>query len=130
MMKRMVLSLPNIIKTRKVANHVSIKSFRLPLESLDILDILDILESGHLQSLQFFQNFQSPTVRFSLQKTVSPIGECAILPMERRRSCDDAWMLAAKIHVKFDAPAGLVIQFDETVFDDEWLCNHFVPPII
>ena len=129
MMKGMVVSLPNIIKTRKVANHASLKSFRLPLESLDILDSLDSLESSNFQNFQFFQNFQSPQC-VSLRKTMSPIGEGAVLPMERRRSRNDSRMLAAEIHVEFDAPSGLVVQFDETVFDNERLRNHFVPPII
>ena len=129
MMKEMILSLPNIIKTRGVANSASIKSFRLPLESLDILDILDSLESSNFQNFQFFQNFQSPQC-VSLRKTALPIGEGSVLPMERRRSRDDARMLAAEVHVEFDTPARLVIQFKEAIFDDERLCDDIVPPVV
>ena len=124
------MSLPNIIKTRKVANHVSIKSFRLPLESLDILDSLDSLESNYLQSFQIYQNFQSPGGVFSLEKIVSPIGEGAVLPMERRRSRDNPRMLAAEVHVEFDAPAGLVVELKEAVFDDKRLRDNIVPPVV
>ena len=121
------MSLPNIIKTCKVANYISVKSFRLPLESLDSLDSL---ESSHLQSFQIYQNFQSPRGVFSLEKIVSPIGEGAVLPMERRRSRDDSRMLAAEVHVELDAPAGLAVQLKEAVFDDKWLRDNVVPPII
>ena len=50
--------------------------------------------------------------------------------MEGRRSRDDSRMLAAEIHVEFDAPARLVVQFDETVFDDKRLRDHVVPPVV
>ena len=39
-------------------------------------------------------------------------------------------MLAAEIHVEFDAPAGLVVELKEAVFDDERLRDDIVPPVV
>ena len=43
---------------------------------------------------------------------------------------DDARMAAAQIHVELDAPAGLVVQFEEAVFHDERLRDDGVAPVV